>query len=327
MENVEVKSKTIDPNDPAVQEKIAEYRKQNSGILNAGRSLDPLGEMRQSVAKNKEQANAPQVNMPNFLDTDSTQKQKELNTQDTQEVPMQESTPANMFAPDVMETTRYEKFRNTGVAYFDKKKDLSLLDAYMAKQLGLNVSYNFHKIDLKSDNTNFNQNAQKQFNTFNSAWANSKTGAITALNMMGKDPSIAGYIGKAADKTFGGLVNFGVNEKLNALTQTQTIIATLAQGGRPLADQQKKANEIAADSTYNRERAIEISTTILQQNIIDMETSLATLETSGRYRPEQLAMYRAQLNTARRAHTLLKEARNNPAKLQENALLLASLGF
>lgn len=42
--------------------------------------------------------------------------------------------------------------RNTGISYFDNKKELTLLDAYIAKQLGLKTDRLVHKLDVKSDN-------------------------------------------------------------------------------------------------------------------------------------------------------------------------------
>lgn len=62
---------------------------------------------------------------------------------------------------EVNKTTYTLGARNTGISYFDNKQNLTLLDAYIAKQLGLKTDRLVHKIDIKSDNKHRVDSASK----------------------------------------------------------------------------------------------------------------------------------------------------------------------
>lgn len=114
-------------------------------ILDSFTELDnrPL-EANPNNPKNRYNSNNPQATTPTQQQLSELEKnQKAL-----------ESNP-NAQAPNPQEffKTTYELGqRNTGIAYFDNKKDLTLLDAYIAHKLGLKTSRIEHKIDIKSDN-------------------------------------------------------------------------------------------------------------------------------------------------------------------------------
>lgn len=83
----------------------------------------------------------------------TTQFQKQLSELEKNQKTLESNPNAKALNPQEFFKTTYELGqRNTGIAYFDNKKDLTLLDAYIAHKLGLKTSRIEHKIDIKSDN-------------------------------------------------------------------------------------------------------------------------------------------------------------------------------
>ena len=149
----------------------------------------------------------------NFVVTDSKAKADELNAKLSQGKDTQRLNQAELIqnrdamlqitSPDKYEKNYYKPTRNTGIAYFDNKKELSILDAYIAKKyLGINVNYTFLKHDITADMTIKNK------------------GQATAINRLAQN-----------DKLAGGFVD---NNMFN-------IISKLNNGNIPLALKQATA--------------------------------------------------------------------------------------
>ena len=173
-----------------------------------------------------------------------------------------EGTPYGYQMPqsDTYETTRYERYRNTGVAYFDKKKDLSLLDAYLAKKLGLDVKWNYHKIDMKGDFSikNRNQGAAIE-NMMNSVKQAQNLYSMVVPLMVNKDTkeNIQSAIKKGAFKAVGGMVDFDVtdpNMRKTALTEIIAGVMTSAGGrsGRITDEVRRNAAEYVKGAFDNK---------------------------------------------------------------------------
>lgn len=173
-----------------------------------------------------------------------------------------ESAPYGYQMPqsDTYETTRYERYRNTGVAYFDKKRDLSLLDAYLAKKLGLDVKWNYHKIDMKGDFSikNRNQGAAIE-NMMNSVKQAQNLYSMIIPLMVNKDTkeNIQSAIKKGAFKAVGGMVDFDVtdpNMRKTALTEIIAGVMTTAGGrsGRITDEVRRSAAEYVKGAFDNK---------------------------------------------------------------------------
>lgn len=83
---------------------------------------------------NPQSQNTP-LDTNNLMFADTQTKENMTNTYNPQETQSQEEfNPCN-------KATTPKLYRNTGISYFDNKEHLSLADAFLAKQLGLNLSY------------------------------------------------------------------------------------------------------------------------------------------------------------------------------------------
>lgn len=83
----------------------------------------------------------------------TTPTQQQLSELEKNQKALESNPNAQALNPQEFFKTTYELGqRNTGIAYFDNKKDLTLLDAYIAHKLGLKTSRMEHKVDMKSDN-------------------------------------------------------------------------------------------------------------------------------------------------------------------------------
>lgn len=290
-------------------------------------SLNQAQDLLKSPQKPQEQ-NAQEQNMPlNFGDSFITDSAK-LANEITNEVQTQEQTQENndmIVPPDVSEGVKYQKYRNTGVDYFDKKGNLSLLDAYLAKQLGLKVSYNFHKIDMKVDNRTRNVNFTKAQNDFAQALSNfQKVGmGQVSIAKSASGNTLYDALTKIGDKTFLGFYN-GLTDSRAANTSNKAIFAAaMNRGGKLLKSQEQELNSLFADTTNNAQRSAKVNAITLQNLIADLEVSLHTQKTSGIINPQVIQARQNMINTAKEAHAIFangdwksKESiKNNSIKL------------
>lgn len=122
------------------------------------------------AAKAKEQAqNQPEFNYKDFTDFDSNETAAKINDEKTTDTLLAINDKPQPNYPSELEHTPTETnktiytlgARNTGISYFDNKQNLTLLDAYIAKQLGLKTDRLVHKFDIKSDNKHRVDSASK----------------------------------------------------------------------------------------------------------------------------------------------------------------------
>lgn len=122
--------------------------------------------------------------------------------------------------------------RNTGIAYFDNKKDLSLMDAYIAHKLGLKVARLEHKIDLKSDNkhrvdsvTKFADSSSK-----NAYYADTLMRGF-GTNIANDQSSLTGAIDEKLRQILRGNFGFGEAAEQSANNSILLAIAQKSAGG------------------------------------------------------------------------------------------------
>lgn len=126
-------------------------------------------EKEQEATKAKEQAQEqPEFNYKDFTDLDSNETAAKINDEKTTDTllaindkPQPHSQAQAEIPQEVNKTTYTLGARNTGISYFDNKQNLTLLDAYIAKQLGLKTDRLVHKFDIKSDNKHRVDSASK----------------------------------------------------------------------------------------------------------------------------------------------------------------------
>lgn len=83
---------------------------------------------------NPQSQNTP-LDTNNLMFADTQTKENITNTYNPQETQSQEEF------NHLQQATTPKLYRNTGISYFDNKEHLSLADAFLAKELGLNLSY------------------------------------------------------------------------------------------------------------------------------------------------------------------------------------------
>ncbi|TLE08580.1 hypothetical protein [Helicobacter bilis] len=83
---------------------------------------------------NPQSQNTP-LDTNNLMFADTQTKENITNTYNPQETQSQEEL------NHLQQATTPKLYRNTGISYFDRKEHLSLADAFLAKELGINLSY------------------------------------------------------------------------------------------------------------------------------------------------------------------------------------------
>lgn len=83
---------------------------------------------------NPQSQNTP-LDTNNLMFADTQTKENITNTYNPQETQSQEEF------NHLQQATTPKRYRNTGISYFDNKEHLSLADAFLAKELGVNLSY------------------------------------------------------------------------------------------------------------------------------------------------------------------------------------------
>lgn len=114
------------------------------------------------------------------------------------------------------------KVRNTGVDYFDKKKNLTLLDALLAKNLDVNLNYQLieNKVDLDADLK------QRQIQGSDVAKRQKQlmeltNGIINHANNVKEGQGVMNWLARSANNVTGGFINVSAtNNKIMANEKT-----------------------------------------------------------------------------------------------------------
>lgn len=260
------------------------------------------------------------------FDTNSQAKADEMNDIGLESQTPQEQSNYTIVPPDVSEGVKYQKYRNTGVDYFDRKGNLSLLDAYLAKQLGLNVSYNFHKIDMKVDNTSRIRQSVSGRNRYNKASANFMKLGSNALSFGNaewkNDRHYLERVGATGiDKVFGSLTNANVPQDVLLAMIKNNTADNLSLGTPQGASNKNK--EMAEDiyKTYaDTERVFTAVGELFTNNIAEMEAGLIDMKVSGTHNPREIQMLENQLATAKRVQRLFRES--NKENMKKNSIAI-----
>lgn len=137
------------------QAKQARQEKEDTEAYNAVLNSPEFNAFAQAQAQ-KNPTQESKADFSGLLLDDATQKQanKEASTQ----LLAQEHSPDTQATHEAI---HQKPMRNTGISYFDNKEHLSIADAYLAKLLGVNVSYTYMDANINADmrqkKTNMNQ--------------------------------------------------------------------------------------------------------------------------------------------------------------------------
>lgn len=310
-----------------LEEEVERFNQKKTTLLNQARETVGSSAFEQADKLiQKPQSNDEPPNFEKSFDTNSQAKADELINVGLQSQSQSQNEPYAITPPDVSEGVKYQKYRNTGVDYFDRKGNLSLLDAYLAKQLGLNVSYNFHKIDMKVDNTSRIRQSVSGRNRFNKASANFMKLGSNALSFGNaewkNDRHYLERVGATGiDKVFGSLTNANVPQDVLLAMIKNNTADNLSLGTPQGASNKNK--EMAEDiyKTYaDTERVFTAVGELFTNNIAEMEAGLMDMKVSGTHNAREIQMLENQLGTAKRVQQLFRES--NKGNMKDNSIAI-----
>lgn len=291
-----------------LQEKVEQFKEEKTTLPNQAREImgSTAFEQADKLAQ-KPLSNDEPLSFEKSFDTNSQAKADELTNIGLESQSQSQNEPYTIIPPDVSEGVKYQKYRNTGVDYFDRKGNLSLLDAYLAKQLGLNVSYNFHKIDMKVDNSTRNINFTKSMNDIREqeAWHNKAVAGVLSVVLQqsgGADEAVQKEISRSP---IGGLLNLSASD----LAASENLVNLHAEktkvGNYGIEKQYERSKELLKNSTQTPNRALEVMIVPLQRNLYDMKATLRHMKASNAHpayikeTQDLINSYENQINTLR----------------------------
>lgn len=290
-----------------LQEKVEQFKQDKTTLQNQASGIMGSSAFEQAdKLAQKPLSNDEPLSFEKSFDTNSQAKAGEYNDIGLQSQTPQEQSSYAIIPPDVSEGVKYQKYRNTGVDYFDRKGNLSLLDAYLAKQLGLNVSYNFHKIDMKVDNRTRNVNLTKSYNDFANSLSSIKKLGLGQGSIANASSGniVVDSIGKLGDKTLLGYVNILTDARAANASNKAIFATTLGRGNRLLKSQEDELNSLFADTTNNAERSAKVNAISMQNLVADLEVSLHMQKANGMVNPQLIQSRQNVINTAKEVQAL-----------------------
>lgn len=292
-------------NDKANQEAFLKYKSEQSGINTQTQGLDSL-----LYADEKAQ-------------TEALKNQSKAQTQ--QIIPNEDEAM-------LQEAQRPKRYRNTGVAYFDNKDNLTIADAFLAKQLGLNISY----VDMNLNANIKTTDVGRAKNELASLFADSKSlldGTVLyedTYKAQGGD----GWFGKSwgnwwaqagrkLNSASNGLINLSsnANEKILSRNKLDTYtMASLMNGGAGKRTNQniKDAGEVIDNTWKGRENyyagvvsGLENGLNYMNEKITYMENAGIPLSKSDTLKLYLLNEMKKDLTQAQKGTALSNNYKNN----------------
>lgn len=215
---------------------------QRERLANASRTPS-LEQLQAQIPSNTQgSANAPKEFADPFgdgvIDFDSNETAAKINDEKTTDTLLAINDKPQPALPSEQDLTPTETTRtiyklgerNTGISYFDNKKNLTLLDAYIAKQLGLKTDRLVHKFDVKADinakSTDITR-IQKAGAEYANAFDTLARGFT--INLVNDKSNILGAISQTARSTLRGAY-FGKATESSANNSTIYTLARLNNG-------------------------------------------------------------------------------------------------
>lgn len=246
-----------------------------------------------------EQDNRPkQVDANNPAIPNTTQFQKQLSELEKNQKTLESDPNAQAQNPQEFFKTTYELGqRNTGIAYFDNKKDLTLLDAYIAHKLGLKTSRMEHKIDMKSDNKHRVDSWTKMGdNSTNNNFLADTFMRAYATNVLNDKSRFTGMIAQSVRNATKGILGVGSSAEQAANNSITQAIAYQSSGFSKQLSQQRA--EMSAKEYYQAD-SIEDKGQVIKMKLLTARDGLVA------------NVQRAQASGA------LEHARKDIAKIKE----------
>lgn len=188
----------------------------------------------------------------------STQPTKKQTTQQSPKDSTQEQTLPKGHNP-------FFVFKNTGIDYFDKKKEITLFDALIAKHLGVDLRKTYVKNDLDVDLK------QRQIQGSDTAKMQKSLAQLThSINNFAKSidegEGVSNWIARGANALTGGLIGISeTNQKIMANEETLgKQLADLLLNGRSTQDERNRLYDLVKFKGRSKEQIASNLTEILR---------------------------------------------------------------
>ena len=157
---------------------------------------------------------------------------------------------------DIKDQIEQQRYRNTGIPYFDYKENLTLGDIFLAKNiLNLDLSYANMNLNANVKNTDVKK-ARSEIAEIHKASSN-LLNSIEDYDSHDESHEYGNSFNRWLLDKSGGLINFADKEDVRIVANTnQDVyeIAKIMKGGEKLAvDDRKQAREIYGNATRSRE--------------------------------------------------------------------------
>ena len=265
----------------------------NTGAINPGAAFTEIDNRPKQVDQDSQIfPNNPQAT------TDPTQLQKQLSELEKNQKALESDPNAQAQSPQEFFKTTYELGqRNTGIAYFDNKKDLTLLDAYIAHKLGLKTSRMEHKVDMKSDNKHRTESWTKMSdNSTNNNFLADTFMRAYATNVLNDKSRFTGMVAQSVRNATKGILGVGSSAEQAANNSIIQAIAYQSAGFSKQFNQQRV--EMSAKEYYQAD-SIEDKGQVIKMKLLTARDGLVA------------NVQRAQASGA------LEHARKDIAKIKE----------
>lgn len=226
---------------------------------------------------------------------------------------------------DSYSTTQYRKFRNTGVDYFDSKDKLTLMDAWLAKKMGLDVKYHYQKIDLNANVDFRNKNQGKRIDDFNNSVKQTQNlYSMLVPLMVNKDTkeNIKTAISKGVYKAVGGAIDMDVTDpemRKNMLVSVMSGIMASASGvGNRATDEHRRLAAEYVKGAFDSKNYYDLARVAGEVALNGIEQAYTAAQMSG-FDNNTLSRMYADLVNARNVVKSIKESNRedfakNPTK-------------
>lgn len=236
------------------------------------------------------------------------------------------------------------KFRNTGVSMFDNKEHLSIAEAYLAKLLGLNVSYTYMdaniNADVKQKKTNMNQALNTMHGNNNAVLSFTQGIPEYVENDLG---STGNALSRAFNRWSGGFFSFSsdANKKEQGYNEYRSRAVARIISDNPRGVTQKdmeNARGLVSTNWKDSTGVMADTQNFLEMALIKQREEINKIDNLGLAVPEEErykliaienmqkslnggTMNTTKFNTNRKALQMLQEYKNDPV-MQNKAIAL-----
>lgn len=302
MQELEAQAQTQTQDKPKIYDTLKDLIK---------KPINALKEKKADEQKIKEELDNYDAFSASF-DYDNAKSANEINKEEFAKKPI-DTLQEYMPEEEVSQRSYYQKVRNTGIGYFDNKKELGLFDAFMAKRLGLDPKYVFHKIDVTSDNTHRVQSYKKNMENIVGGIKNAQDSVLIGLQMGDKGTKDA--LKKMGINITGGFYQNkgGRDYELATAGLRNNLMYAQTGGGRRVFASDAEDARNAIKTFENQVSTLSPISRIIDKTLLNLKADMINYKGSGA-RSEQIQAVQAHIYNLESANKIIKKAKSEDRK-------------